>query len=55
MAYKGEGCQRHRLQVIAQALGEHTFRGYLEAKRPDWDEYRVQVTPWELERYLTTL
>jgi glutamine synthetase len=42
-------------EVIAQALGSHTFLRYLEAKRLEWDEYRIQVTPWELERYLTTL
>jgi len=42
-------------QVIAEALGEHTFRRYLEAKRLEWDEYRIQVTPWELNRYLTTV
>jgi glutamine synthetase len=44
-----------RDQVIAQALGEHTFRRYLEAKRLEWDEYRIQVTAWELDRYLTML
>ena len=44
-----------RDQVIAEVLGEHTFRRYLEAKRLEWDEYRIQVTPWELNRYLTTL
>lgn len=42
-------------QVIAEALGGHTFRRYLEAKRLEWDEYRIQVTAWELDRYLTTL
>jgi len=42
-------------QVIAETLGEHTFRRYLEAKRLEWDEYRAQVTAWELDRYLTTL
>ncbi len=42
-------------EVIAEALGEHTFRRYLEAKRLEWDEYRIQVTPWELDRYLTML
>jgi len=42
-------------EVIAEALGEHTFRRYLEAKRLEWDEYRIQVTSWELQRYLTTL
>jgi glutamine synthetase len=41
--------------VIAEALGEHTFRRYLEAKRLEWDEYRIQVTSWEMDRYLTTL
>ncbi|MBM4429497.1 MAG: glutamine synthetase [Chloroflexi bacterium] len=44
-----------RDEVIAQALGEHTFRRYLDAKRLEWDEYRIQVTNWELNRYLTTL
>lgn len=42
-------------QVIAEVLGEHTFRRYLEGKRIEWDEYRIQVTAWELDRYLATL
>ena len=44
-----------RDQVIAAAFGEHTFRRYLEAKRLEWDEYRIQVSSWELNRYLTSL
>jgi len=44
-----------RDEVIAEAFGEHTFRRYLEVKRLEWDEYRIQVTSWELNRYLTTL
>ena len=27
-------------------------RHYLEAKRDEWDEYRTQVSGWELDRYL---
>jgi glutamine synthetase len=42
-------------KVIAEALGEQTFRRYVEAKRLEWDEYRAQVTAWELNRYLATL
>ncbi len=42
-----------RDHVLAEALGEHTFHRYLEAKRREWDEYRIQVTQWELDRYLT--
>jgi glutamine synthetase len=42
-------------QVLMDALGEHTGPGFVEAKRAEWDEYRIQVTEWELERYLETL
>ncbi|MDX1664337.1 MAG: type I glutamate--ammonia ligase [Candidatus Promineifilaceae bacterium] len=41
--------------VLMEALGEHTARVFIEAKRAEWDEYRMQVTEWELDRYLETL
>lgn len=41
--------------VIQEALGEHVFERFVEAKRGEWDEYRLQVTPWELDRYLPIL
>jgi glutamine synthetase len=41
-----------RDQVIADALGDHVFSHYVEAKREEWDEYRTQVSGWELDRYL---
>ena len=28
---------------------------YVDLKRAEWEDYRVQVTPWELERYLSVL
>ena len=34
------------------ALGEHVFERFIEAKTEEWDEYRMQVTAWEVERYL---
>jgi len=39
-------------RVIAEALGEHVFERFVEAKTEEWDEYRMQVTAWEVERYL---
>jgi glutamine synthetase len=39
-------------QVIRDALGEHVFSHFIEAKRQEWDEYRSQVTEWEVDRYL---
>ncbi len=38
--------------VISEALGDHVLSHYVEAKRLEWDEYRTQVTQWELDRYL---
>ncbi len=39
-------------EVVQEALGPHIFERYIEAKRQEYDEYRLQVTPWELDRYL---
>jgi glutamine synthetase len=38
--------------VVERALGSHIFPRYIDLKREEWSDYRVQVTPWELERYL---
>ena len=39
-------------EVIRDALGEHVFERFVEAKREEWDEYRMQVSGWETGRYL---
>ena len=41
-------------QVIQDALGPTITKALLRARRKEWDEYRIQVTNWELERYLET-
>ena len=38
--------------VVREALGDHVFNHFIEAKRAEWDEYRTQVSDWEVERYL---
>jgi glutamine synthetase len=38
-----------------KALGPHIFDRYVELKRKEWDEYRVQLSEWELSRYLPVL
>ncbi len=35
-----------------EVLGEHIFGKYLEAKDSEWNEYRTQVTKWEIDTYL---
>jgi glutamine synthetase len=39
-------------EVIVEALGEHIFERFIEAKTEEWDEYRMQVSAWEVDRYL---
>jgi glutamine synthetase len=38
--------------VIQDALGPDITDVFLRAKRAEWGQYRIQVTDWELERYL---
>jgi glutamine synthetase len=42
-------------ELLAEALGEHVFEYFLRNKRVEWDQYRAQVTPFEVERYLPML
>lgn len=37
---------------IREVLGDHVFSKYVEAKRAEWDNYRLQVTQWEIDEYL---
>lgn len=41
-------------ELIREALGNHIYQRFLEAKKQVWHEYSAQVHPWELEKYLTT-
>jgi glutamine synthetase len=42
-------------ELVRKALGPHIFDRYVELKRKEWDEYRVQLSEWELDRYLSVL
>ncbi|WP_410765905.1 type I glutamate--ammonia ligase [Haloferax sp. DFSO60] len=39
-------------EVIQNALGEHVYEKFVEAKRAEYDDYRIAVSQWELDRYL---
>jgi glutamine synthetase len=39
-------------EVIREALGDHVYSHFVEAKRAEWDEYRTQVSDWEVDKYL---
>jgi glutamine synthetase len=42
-------------EVVRRALGEHVFNAFIENKKIEWDKYRIQVTDYELKRYLPIL
>ena len=41
--------------VVREALGDHTFNAFIENKKIEWNEYRTQVTEYELSKYLPIL
>ncbi len=44
-----------RSELLLETIGEHQVEWFLRNKRAEWDAYRAQVTPFELERYLPLL
>jgi glutamine synthetase len=44
-----------RSELVAETLGEHVFDYFLRNKRAEWEDYRRQVTPFEIDRYLPLL
>ena len=41
--------------LVRKALGEHVFNAFVQNKKIEWDDYRTQVTEYELKRYLPIL
>jgi glutamine synthetase len=41
-----------RDKVVREALGEHLFSQFIEAKTAEWQDYIASVHDWELDRYL---
>ncbi|RKX51333.1 MAG: hypothetical protein DRP25_04485 [Thermotoga sp.] len=42
-------------EVVRRALGEHTFERFISMKKHEWDDYRIQVTPYEIEKFLPVM
>ncbi|HWG56642.1 MAG TPA: glutamine synthetase family protein [Gaiellaceae bacterium] len=42
-------------ELMRKAFGDHIFDNYVKLKRKEWDEYRIQLTEWERDRYLAVL
>ncbi|MEW5762790.1 MAG: type I glutamate--ammonia ligase [Bacillota bacterium] len=42
-----------RDQVVRAGLGPYVYERFKAAKEHEWDTYRLQVHPWEIQEYLT--
>jgi glutamine synthetase len=42
-------------EVVRKALGDHVFEAFIQNKKIEWDQYRTQVTEYELKKYLPIL
>lgn len=51
----------HALNIMSESnflketLGNHIFNNFLHVKKEEWDAYRMQVTSWEVKKYLKAI
>ena len=41
--------------LVREALGDHVFTKFIANKKIEWDRYRIQVSKYEIDRYLPIL
>lgn len=41
--------------LVRKALGDHVFNRFIEIKQKEWEDYCIQVTEYELNKYLPVL
>ncbi len=39
-------------ELVREVMGEHLYQKYIDIKIREWSEFKIQVTAWELEKYL---
>src|SRR3989344_5170086 len=39
-------------RIVRDIFGDYTWSRYLEAKKAEWDDFRIHVTDWEMAKYL---
>ncbi len=40
-------------ELVKKVLGDHIFSRFIEMKKKEWDDYRIQVSQYELDKYLS--
>ncbi|MBW2592765.1 MAG: glutamine synthetase [Deltaproteobacteria bacterium] len=44
--------ETEKSELVRNVLGEHVFNKFIENKKIEWDQYRIHVSRYELEKYL---
>ena len=47
--------ETEKSQLVRDALGDHIFEKFIENKKIEWDNYRIHVSRYEIEKYLPVL
>jgi glutamine synthetase len=47
--------EMEKSDLVREALGDHIFYKFIENKKIEWDNYRVHVSKYEIEKYLPML
>ncbi len=42
-------------ELLKETLGDHIFEQFITSKKVEWDDYRIRIHPYEIERYLPVL
>lgn len=51
----GAIAETEKSELVRRALGDHTLDRFISLKKQEWDDYRIQVTPYEIERFLPVM
>ncbi len=41
--------------LVRDALGEHVFHNFIMSKKVEWDDYRMKIHPYEIDKFLPVL
>ncbi|MFC1821834.1 glutamine synthetase family protein [Thermodesulfobacteriota bacterium] len=47
--------ETEKSDLVRQILGEHIFNKFIENKKIEWDNYRIHISQYEIDKYLTIL
>ncbi len=42
-------------ELLRETLGDHIFEQFITSKKIEWDDYRIRIHPFEIEKYLPVL